>query len=287
MVNATELMIGPEGVRRVNSANEVAHYAFGAEVSWACVMHTMDRVRPGIRERELADTMNSGGQRPNVVTICAAGPRYEKGNLYPTDRRVRLGDPVSLTCGYRGGLSSRAAWAATGPDQLPEEKRRFVPGLAAPYFAALATWLENIRVGMAGGELYDLVEQVLPRERFGWSLCPGHLTAEEEWLCSPIYEGSQERLESGMLLQLDIIPAVPALGSVGCENGLCLADAPLRRELSEQYPQLYGRMTARRAYAAAHLGIRLSPDVMPLCGGLAYYRPYLMDRSGALVMAEE
>lgn len=72
--------------------------------------------------------------------------------------------------------------------------------LSAPYFAALTAWLGNFRPGMTGGELYALIQAVLPQEAFRWNLCPGHLTAEEEWLCSPIYAGSAEKLLSGMLI---------------------------------------------------------------------------------------
>lgn len=276
VVSANGLFIGAQGVRRINSANEVAHYAYGAELSWNCLLRTMNRARPGIAECDLADTLNGKGQRPNVVTICAGGSRYHKANLYPSQRRLQLGDPLALTCGYKGGLSSRAAWLAGGPEDLPEEQQRFVEDLAVPYFAALAIWLEEIRVGCTGKEIYELMERMLPRKRYHWHLCPGHLTADEEWLASPIYEGSEERLESGMLFQLDLIPSRPPLGRVGCEDGLCLADEALRRAIEWEYPALYQRMQARRAYMLRALGIRLSPDVLPLSGGLAYYRPYLL-----------
>lgn len=132
------------------------------------------------------------------------------------------------------------------------------------------------QVQRALGETAVSMERALPRERYHWHLCPEHLTADEEWLASPIYEGSEERLESGMQFQLDLIPSRPPLGRVGCEDGLCLADEALRRAIEREYPVLYQRMQARRAYMLQALGIRLSPDVLPLSGGLAYYRPYLL-----------
>lgn len=280
--NATGLFIGPEGVRRTNTANEIAHYAYGSALASDGVLRAMQAIRPGMRELELGGLLHAHGQRCSVTTICAAGPRYEKGNLYPSARTVALGDPVSLTCGYRGGLASRCAYAVASADQLPPSQHDYVEALSEPYFAALTAWLENFRPGMTGGELYALIQAVLPQETFRWNLCPGHLTAEEEWLCSPIYAGPAEKLLSGMLIQLDIIPSLPGYAGTGCENGIALADATLRAAIRAEYPQMWQRMQERRQYMLHYLGIRLPEWVLPLSSGVAYLRPYLLDRQRAL-----
>ncbi len=44
-------------------------------------------------------------------------------------------------------------------------------------------------------------------------------TADEEWMSSSIKEKSVDKLKSGMLLQIDIIPSVPAYAGVSCEVG--------------------------------------------------------------------
>lgn len=285
--NAAALFIGPGGARCTNNANEIAHYEYGSALASDGVLRAMNAIAPGMTELELGSLLNAHGQRPSVVTICAAGQRYIGGNLYPTARQVQAGDPVSLTCGYRGGLASRAAYAAENASQLPEGAQDYVDALAAPYFAAVTAWLENIRPGMSGGEMHALIERVLPRAQYRWSLCPGHLTAEEEWLCSPIYEGSTEKLESGMLLQLDIIPSKPGYAGTGCENGIALADEALREEIRREYPDMWQRMEKRRAYITRHLGIRLPECVLPLSSGVAYMRPYLLDKESAMTYCHE
>ena len=128
---------------------------------------------------------------------------------------------------------------------------------------------------------------MLPRADYHWSLCPGHLTAEEEWLCSPIYEGSVEPLESGMLFQLDIIPSLPGYAGTGCENGIALVDEALREELRSRYPALWQRFCQRREYIIRRLGIRLPECVLPLSSGVAYLRPYLLDKESALTYCPE
>lgn len=40
-----------------------------------------------------------------------------------------------------------------------------------------------------------LIESVLPKEIYHWQLNPGHLTADEEWMSSPIYPGSEKMLK--------------------------------------------------------------------------------------------
>lgn len=283
VVSAAALFIGPDGARTINNANEIAHYEFGAALASDCMLEAMDRMEEGVSEMALGDCLNRFGQRNSVVTIAASGPRFIKANMYPTDNTVKRGDTISLTVGYRGGLSSRAGYAVRDGGELPEGVRDYVERVAAPYFHAYACWLSEIRIGMEGGALYRLVEEELPQSEFHWGLCPGHLVAEEEWLCSPIYRGSKETLKSGMLLQIDIIPSVSGYGGVSAESTIALADEALRLEISGQYPELWERIEKRREYMRQTLGIPLPEEVLPLCSTVAYLRPYLLCKEKALV----
>lgn len=73
MENATGLFIGPEGVSRTNTANEIAHYAYGSALASDGVLRAMQAIRPGMRELELGGLLHAHGQRCSVTTICAAG----------------------------------------------------------------------------------------------------------------------------------------------------------------------------------------------------------------------
>ncbi|WP_431224214.1 hypothetical protein ACQ86O_03985 [Serratia sp. L9] len=242
----------------------------------------MNKLAPGVTEQQLGDCLVRAGQHTNIVTIATSGPRFIKGNLFPTDNTVKYGDTISLTVGYRGGASSRAGYVVSA-DNLSTETTQYLSEVAGPYFSAYVHWLEVITVGMRGGELFDQVEAVLPRAKYRWSLCPGHLVAEEEWMSSPVYEGSQQQLLSGMILQIDIIPAVPGFGGVSAESTVLLADETLKRAIQTQYPPLWQRMQQRRQYLIETLGIKLSPDILPMCSTVAYLRPYLLDKDRAFV----
>jgi hypothetical protein len=279
ITNRTDLFIaGNRGVRRVNNANEIAHYEFGASLASDCILRAMNKLEVGVSEMELGNELNALGQRNNVVTIASTGKRFEKGNLYPTAKKVALGDPISLTVGYKGGLSSRAGYAVMNRSDLPESKKNYIEDLAAPYYTAIVAWLENIRIGMSGGDMYNFIDGVLPREVYHWHLCPGHLTADEEWLSSPIYENSDEYIKSGMIFQTDIIPRVAGYDGVSAESTIAIADDVLQQEIREKYPELWTRIQKRKEYIKDILGIKLSEDILPLCSTVAYLRPYLLNK---------
>lgn len=280
--NATDLFIGYKGVRNTNNVNEIEHYEFGAALAGDCVYRAMEQLDLGVKETELGATLNALGQKNSVVTIASAGPRFLKANIYPTDNEVKLGDPISLTVGYKGGLSSRSGYAVHDENELPEGMRDYLDAVVKPYYEATVAWLENIHCGMSGGELYALMEEVLPKDKYNWGLCPGHLCADEEWLSSPIYKNSKEELCSGMILQLDIIPSVKGYGGTNAESSIVLADEKLRAEIREKAPLMYARMERRRKYIVEELGIELNPDVLPTTATLGYLRPFLLNKDFAM-----
>ena len=280
--NATALFIGEEGVRTTNNANEFAHYEFGAALAGNCMLETMNRIKIGKTEMELATSLSALGQAHNVVTILASGERFVKANLYPTHKQIQLGERLALTTGYKGGLQSRSGYAVARQEELPKGEQDYLERLAIPYFKAVKTWLETIKIGMKGQELYQAIETVLPKKTYGWYLNPGHLTADEEWLSSPVYPESTELLRSGMLFQIDIIPSVAGYNGVSCESGIFLADEALRKEIEQEYPALWQRIKNRRAYLIEELGIQISEEILPTSNITAYLRPFLLDKDSVL-----
>lgn len=288
ITNATNLFIGSDIAARVtNNANELAHYEYGANLASNCVLNALAAVDVGITEKQLGSLLADEGQPNTVVIIAATGERFEQANLYPGDKAIQLGDKISLTTGFKGGLSSRTGYAVHHADELPAAQRDYLDKVAIPYYATVVTWLENIRIGMLGKEMYALVETVFPKAQYHWSLNPGHLTADEEWLCSPIYSGSEEKIRSGMLFQIDIIPAVKGYAGVSAEDCIALADQPLRDELAAHYPEVWQRIQQRRAYLSNTLNIHLSEEILPMSNTLGYLRPFLLDKYSALQCSKD
>ena len=236
-----------------------------------------------------ADPMDSGTIRINGKDVKIRSPkdavRYGIGYLSEDRKRYGLCLGLSVTDNtVLPSLEQLFKGAFVNDKKADRHAQDYVEKVAAPYFAAYTRWLEEIHVGMTGGEMFDKIEEILPRAVYGWSLCPGHLVAEEEWLCSPIYEHSTEVLRSGMMLQIDIIPSVPGYGGSCAESTVVLADEALKEQICQQYPEMWQRMQARRQYIIQQLGIQLSEDVLPMCGTVAYLRPYLLDKELAFVI---
>ncbi|MDQ0208577.1 M24 family metallopeptidase [Alkalicoccobacillus murimartini] len=283
VINGTSLFINSEyGARVINNSNEIAHYEFGASLASSKVKTLLDTIEVGKTEMELADLLSAYGQPNNVTTICATGDRFTNAVVSPRYKEVKIGDKFTTTLGFRGGLTNRTGYVVSKENELPTDERDYLDKVAKPYFGAIATWYENVKIGMTGSEVYDLIDSVLPKSEFGWKLNPGHFTSSDEWMSSPIHKDSKTIIRSGMLFQVDIIPSVPGYHGVNAEDGVAIADKNLQEEIATTYPELWDRIQARREYMINHLGINISPDLLPLSTINGYMRPFLLDKNKAL-----
>lgn len=280
--NAAAMMMNPEnGLRTLYRAEEIAQYEYASSLASSRVWKVLSEAAVGKSELELADCLSACGQPLSCYSMCATGERFTNAVVFPRNKKVALGDKFTVSMGLRGGLTCRAGYIAESEADLPEHAREYVEKLAKPYFAASATWYSTLAPGVTGGQVYAAVDAVLPKEEYQWQLNPGHLTAMEEWLSSPIWKDSDIQLKSGMILQMDIIPRSP-LGGVSAEDGVALADAELRKELEERFPETYERMQRRRRYMTEVLGIEMDESVLPMSDTAGYLRPLLLCREKAL-----
>lgn len=285
--NSCNIFISPkDGVRLENSANEIAYYEFGAAIASDCVKKCLDQVNVGKTEMELAAELNGYGHPVNVQKICAVGERFTHAIVEPRNKKVEIGERFSVTMGLKGGLTSRAGYVASSKDDLKEQEKDYLEIIARPYFAAAATWYSSIGIGVKAGDVFEEIETVLPKEKYGWTLNPGHFTASEEWMSSPFQKNSEVRLKSGMLLQMDIIPSVEGYGKASAEDGVALADEALRKQLEENYPVIWNRMQHRRKFMIEQLGIRLKEEVLPMSDLTGYYCPFLLNPQMAFKVKE-
>ena len=156
----------------------------------------------------------------------------------------------------------------------------------APYFGAVAEWYEALHVGQRGGVLQEIIDRRLGDPFFGIFLNPGHQLHLDEWVSSPVWRGSEVELRSGMVMQVDIIPATGTPWfTTNIEDGIALADADLRAALASAYPAAWGRIQARRAFMRDALGIDLHPDVLPFSNLAAALPPFLLRPDRVLTLA--
>src|SRR5699024_3466639 len=156
-----------------------------------------------------------------------------------------------------------------------------------PYFQAYTWWLDHIGIGVKGGDFYDAFAQYYPQETYGWELCPGHLTSDEEWMSSPFYKGSDAIVQSGSIFQVDFNPVQVGHNGISAESTIALANEDLIQEIKEQYPQLWERIEARKIYLKEQLNIELKSEVLPIASTLRYYSPFTLKSEKALVIDDE
>lgn len=265
VANANALLMHPvTGLRAVNEIAQIAQFEFSAVAVSEALKRLIRGIRPGMSGYGAAQLMQLGVLPHSCHTVLASGPELD-GLGSPNGRIIEPGDPVSSAVGYWGALSSRFGWLVAGEDELPEAARDYAERLAGPYFACAAEWYETIGIGVEGGELDAIARRHLGAPFFNLILNPGHLIHIDEWMSTPVYPGSREAFRSGQMVQCDIIPAAgPPYHSANVEDGIALLDAEGRAQLRAEFPDVWQRIEARRAFMGDVLGIRLKPEVLPL-----------------------
>ena len=117
-----------------------------------------------------------------------------------------------------------------------------------------------VGIGVACQDVYNKIDEVLPKNVYKWSLNPGHYTGQDEWVGSPMFPGTKAVLKSGMMLQMDIIPSVAGYGGTSVEDGIAIADEELRKEIAENYPDTWKRIQDRRTLTRENLLKHLSDN---------------------------
>jgi Xaa-Pro aminopeptidase len=104
-------------------------------------------------------------------------------------------------------------------------------------------------------------------------------------MSSPVYPDSPVKIQSGMMLQMDIIFQMPGYGGVNAEDGIAVADMALRDEIKQCYPETWNRIQQRRCYMTQTLGIPLEEEILPLSNTEGYLRPLLLEKSKAMTIS--
>ena len=282
--NATGLLIDAgDGLRVTSEVEQLAYFEWASCQTSHGVRNLVFGLRPGISELEAARLLEWNGTPLSCHLMLTAGPRARFGLLSPSDRKIQRGDPFTTAFGIWGALNCRAGFVAADASELPV--RDYVERLVAPYFEAVAEWYRALRVGVAGGVLHEIVRRRLGDPFFGISLNPGHQLHLDEWVNSPVGPGSNVKLRSGMALQVDIIPATGTdYFTTNIEDGVAIADEPLRRAFASKFPAAWQRIEERRRFMRDVLGIELHPDVLPFSNIPAWLPPFLLDPGSAMTL---
>jgi Xaa-Pro aminopeptidase len=287
VANATGLVIdAADGLRVINEVDQLAVFEAAACQTSSGVRNVLRGLRPGMTEREAVRLLDWNGSPLSCHLMLTAGPRATFGLLSPGDRLIERGDRFTVAYGIWGALNCRAGFVVEDAAELPESIRDYTEQLVGPYFEAIAEWYRTIRVGVAGGELQAIIDRRLGDPFFGIFLNPGHQLHLDEWINSPIAPGSRIELRSGMVFQVDVIPATGTdYFTTNIEDGIALADVSLRQAFAAAYPEAWNRIEARRRFMAEALAIELHPDVLPFSNIPAVLAPFLLRPDRVMTLA--
>jgi hypothetical protein len=286
--NVNRLLIHPtEGIRVLNDVDQLARFEYVGTQTSQAIRDLIFGLRSGLTEHEAIRLMRLNGLPLSCHLMLSSGARATMGLLSPSSRIIVRGDPFTVAYGAWGSLIARAGFVVESEEELPKDIRNYVQKLVAPYFEAITAWYETLKIGATGDELWRVIHDRIGDPFFGVHLNPGHLTSLEEWLSSPVYEGSKEKFASGMAIQVDIIPGTGTkYFTTNIEDTIALADAKLRKEFEENYPEAWVRIQARREFMTEKLGIRLAPEVLPFSNIPAYLPPYVLAPKKAIRIAK-
>lgn len=282
--NSVDLFLAPaRGLRTIASVHQMAEYEYSSAVVSASVQRAIRSLTPGTVSWQLADTLFTYGLERSVHDMVNFGARTAQGLKSPAEQVAQLGDAYQIAQAARGTLTCRSGALANSVEDLAPEIRDFYPALATAYFDSLIAWYEALGIGVYAGDVFDAADAARDGDLFDFALNPGHFLDFEEWSVSPFVFGDRTRLRPGTVLQGDIIPVGkgPHVG-MNIEDGLALADGVLREEIQNLYPEMWGRIVARRSYVSEHLGVDLDESVLLFSNTPLWHAPYSLDATRAL-----
>ena len=263
VVDATALLMGLDGLRALNEAEQIAIFEHRAVRASGAVWRAIGALAKGVTERDVARAMELDAAPLSAHVMCTSARTGLNGLASPTDRVIDTGDWFSAAVGLWGALAARTGLVADGDDVAVEQ---FVERFAEPYVRAVAAWYAALAIGATGGAVERAVADALAPSDLRLLLNPGHLIHLDEWLESPFVPGGEAVLRSGMAIQCDLIPTSSSFADAvaNVEDGIALADEELRAELRERFPKLWGRVERRRRLMTDQLGLELADEVLPL-----------------------
>ena len=284
--NAAQIFMHPTtGLRVINEAAQLMRFEYASCLSSTAIKNFVLGAKPGISEYDACRSLNLNGFPHSTHINMCSGPRAKYGLPSPSERIIEQGDPIVIGHGLMGSLNCRAGFMVANASELPPPISDYVEKLVMPYFRSAVAWYETIGIGVEGSAVFDAVMAHVSDPFFGIGLNPGHLIHLDEWVNSPIKKKSKMKFVSGMALQCDIIPATGTdYFMSNIEDGIALADAEMRAELKQNYPDAWARIETRRHFMIDVLGIRLKPEILPFSNIAAWLPPFWLAPHKAMVM---
>ena len=155
-------------LRMIKDETEIGLIARACEITAEAFSAVLDRLRPGVTEREYAVALERtmvdfGAEAPAFDSIVASGPHGAIGHHVPGNRQFAFGDLVTVDCGARFG-GYHADMTRTVAIGEPAAWQREIYQIVAE---AQAAGVEAARVGADVGDVDATARDVIEAAGYG------------------------------------------------------------------------------------------------------------------------
>jgi len=210
-----------ERIRAVKSEEEIERIRFSVELCSKAFSQTLDRIRPGIREYELAAELEYqmrrlGAERPAFDTIVASGARSALPHAEPTSKALIQNELLLIDM---GAVLSGYASDMTRMVHLGRPSRR-VLRLHGAVLEAQAAALDAVRDGATAASVDRGAREVLRARELGslFVHSTGHGLGLEIHEPPRIGKGERTRLQSGMAITIEPGVYIGGFGGIRIED---------------------------------------------------------------------
>ena len=208
-------------IRAVKDAGEIAQIRKAIRIATGALRSTLERVRPGVSERDIAIELEyamrrGGAEAASFDTIIASGPNSALPHARPGTRRLRRGDLVVVDYG--------AVWQGYHSD----ETCTFVVGRAGRRHETIYALvkeahdraLEAVRAGVACRDVDAAARGIIERAGYGprFSHGTGHGVGLDVHDAPRLSGVSDAVLEQGMVVTIEPGVYLPGFGGVRIED---------------------------------------------------------------------
>jgi Xaa-Pro aminopeptidase/Xaa-Pro dipeptidase len=210
-----------EALRAVKDEEEIARIREAAAIAAQALRMVLERVRPGMTEREIAadldDAMRRGGaQEASFPTIVASGTNSALPHARPRDRTLRAGDLLTIDFGAvcEGYHSDETCTFVLG---RPDAKQKRVYQVVKE---AHDRAIEAVRAGVACRAIDAAARSWIEKQGFGASFThgTGHGVGLDVHEYPRLAAQSQAVLETGMVVTVEPGVYLPGLWGVRIED---------------------------------------------------------------------
>jgi Xaa-Pro aminopeptidase len=216
-----------EELRMVKSAGELAAIRRSVETNSRAFEQTIARVKPGIKEQDLAAELEYrmrrlGAEKPSFETIVATGERSALPHAQPTGARLGAGDLVVIDMGalQDGYASDMTRMLSVGPPNA-KAKRMYRAVLEAQLAA-----IDSVRAGTGTARVDGAARKVLKSHGLDHAFVhsTGHGLGLEIHEPPRLGRHDKQRLQVGMAITIEPGAYLEGFGGVRIEDTVVVTE---------------------------------------------------------------